>query len=64
MQKYPPGSIMKPFMALTGLREGVIDPGTEFYCGGGILVPLDDDESKGEDYACWLRDGGHHALNL
>lgn len=64
MQKYFPGSIIKPFMALTGLREEVIDPGTEFNCGGGIQVPFDYDESKGNEYGCWNRNPGHGPLSL
>ncbi len=64
MQKYSPGSIMKPFMALSALREGTIDPGTSFNCGGGIKVPFDYDESKGNAYACWQRNPGHGELSL
>jgi penicillin-binding protein 2 len=63
MQKYAPGSVIKPFMALTGLREGVIDAGREFHCGGGIRVPLDFDLSKGNNYGCWLKTG-HGAMNV
>lgn len=63
MQKYPPGSVIKPFMALTGLREGVIDAGTEFYCGGGIRVPLDFDETDGNNYGCWAK-AGHGAMSV
>jgi penicillin-binding protein 2 len=61
MQKYPPGSVIKPFMAMTGLREGVIDASKEFVCGGGIKVPLDFDESKGNVYGCWAK-AGHGAM--
>jgi penicillin-binding protein 2 len=61
MQKYPPGSVIKPFMALTGLREGVIDANTQFVCAGGIRVPLDFDETDGNNYGCWAK-GGHGAM--
>jgi len=64
MQRYPPGSIIKPFMALTGLREKVIDASTTFACGGGIRVPLDFDESDGNNYGCWQRNPGHGAMNV
>ena len=41
MQKYPPGSVIKPFMALTGhAGEGDSTSNTQFFCGGGIKVPL------------------------
>jgi penicillin-binding protein 2 len=61
MQKYPPGSVIKPFMALTGMREKVIDVNTQFFCGGGIKVPYDFDESKGNIYGCWAK-AGHGAM--
>jgi penicillin-binding protein 2 len=61
MQKYPPGSVIKPFMALTGMREKVIDANTQFFCGGGIKVPYDFDESKGNIYGCWAK-AGHGAM--
>ncbi|WP_289445465.1 penicillin-binding transpeptidase domain-containing protein, partial [Klebsiella pneumoniae] len=61
MQKYSPGSVIKPFMALTGLREGVIDANTQFVCAGGIRVPLDFDETDGNNYGCWAKDG-HGAM--
>ena len=57
MQKYAPGSVIKPFMAITGLREQVINENTVFTCNGGIRVPLDIDESKGNVYGCWLKSG-------
>jgi penicillin-binding protein 2 len=63
MQKYAPGSVIKPFMALTALREGTIDATREFYCGGGIRVPLDFDETDGNNYGCWLKTG-HGAMNV
>jgi len=57
MQKYPPGSVIKPFMAISGLREGVIDANKTFFCGGGIRVPFDFDETKGNTYNCWATSG-------
>ena len=63
MQRYAPGSVIKPFMALSGMREKVIDAGTQFTCGGGIKVPLDFDESKGNTYGCWAK-AGHGTLDL
>ena len=63
MGRYPPGSTIKPFMALTGLREGVIAPDSTFSCRGGIKVLLTFDQSKGQEYKCWAS-GGHGDLNL
>jgi penicillin-binding protein 2 len=64
MGKYPPGSTIKPFMALTGLREGVITGDSTFTCRGGIKVLLTFDRSKGQDYNCWNLAGDHGELNL
>lgn len=36
---YTPGSIVKPFMALAGLQEGVIDPTTRIVSRGSLVVP-------------------------
>lgn len=35
---YPPGSIFKPVVALTALREGVVDPVALYHCTGSIQV--------------------------
>jgi penicillin-binding protein 2 len=32
---YPPGSTFKVLMAVVGLQEGIINPSTRVYCGGG-----------------------------
>lgn len=37
--RYPPGSTFKPIMALVGLQEGVINPGTRFPCRMGYTIP-------------------------
>ncbi len=36
---YTPGSIVKPFMALAALKEGVITPSTQIYSAGSIAIP-------------------------
>ena len=64
MGKYPPGSTIKPFMALTGLREGVITGDSTFTCRGGIKVLLTFDRSKGQEYNCWNLKGTHGELDL
>ncbi len=33
---YPPGSTLKPFVALIGLQEGVINKNSYIHCGGGF----------------------------
>lgn len=34
----PPGSTWKPLMAVAALEEGMIEPDTELYCGGGYRL--------------------------
>lgn len=45
----PPGSTWKPFMALVGLQEGMIEEDTQLYCPGGYML--------GRFYRCH---GGSH----
>jgi penicillin-binding protein 2 len=53
---YPPGSTIKPFLALGGLSEGLIDPHTTVYCNGSIVL-------YGHRFHCWRR-GGHGFVDL
>ncbi len=53
---YPPGSTIKPFLALAGLAEGLIDPSLTVYCNGSVVL-------YGHPYRCWRR-GGHGFVNL
>jgi penicillin-binding protein 2 len=39
---YPPGSTVKPFMALAGLEYGVITPGKRVFCPGFYRLPNSD----------------------
>ncbi len=57
---YPPGSTLKVFLALGALKENVINSQSYFTCTSGIWVPYTWDESKGDRYLCWLREGGGH----
>lgn len=59
---FPPGSTLKLFMAMAGLRENVINANTSFTCTGGIWVPYTWDESKGDRYLCWQHAGGGHGV--
>ncbi|MCC6791679.1 MAG: hypothetical protein IT336_08345, partial [Thermomicrobiales bacterium] len=51
---YAPGSTVKIFLALAGLRDGYIDANKTYLCRGAILVPWTWDETKGSPYYCWV----------
>lgn len=53
---YPPGSTIKPFLALGGLSEGLINEHTTVYCNGSIVL-------YGHRFHCWRR-GGHGFVDL
>jgi penicillin-binding protein 2 len=53
---YPPGSTIKPFLALAGLSEGLVTPDTTVYCNGSIVL-------HGHRFRCWRR-GGHGLVDL
>jgi len=53
---YSPGSIFKPVMALAGLSNREINPGTSFYCSGGVTI-------YGHPFHCWFRPG-HGSMDL
>lgn len=36
---YPPGSTFKPFTALAGMSEGVVDENYSWHCSGGYSIP-------------------------
>jgi penicillin-binding protein 2 len=55
---FQPGSTIKPFMSLAALKEKKITGDTTFTCTGAINVPWTWDETKGDDYLCWV-----HALD-
>lgn len=55
---YPPGSTIKPFMAIAGLKEGVITPGEVIYDPGYFQLPNDS-----RRYRNWLR-WGHGRVDL
>lgn len=50
--QYPPGSTLKPAMALAGLEYGVVDPGHSEFCKGEIQLP-----GSTRKYRCWKRTG-------
>ncbi|MDY7115281.1 penicillin-binding protein 2 [Halomonas sp. SSL-5] len=55
---YPPGSTIKPFLALAGLAEGVITPDKTIYDPGYFQLPNDD-----RRYRNWLR-WGHGRVDM
>lgn len=55
---YPPGSTIKPAMAIAGLEYGVVDPEHTEYCSGGMSLP-----GSSRRYRCHKRNG-HGAMNM
>lgn len=55
---YPPGSTIKPAMALAGLEYGVTDPNHTEYCSGGMTLP-----GSTRRYRCHKRTG-HGTVNM
>jgi penicillin-binding protein 2 len=53
---YPPGSTIKPFLALAGLQEGMIGKVDKVNCPGFFRF-------GNRDYRCWKK-GGHGAVDL
>jgi len=56
--QYPPGSTLKPFVALAGLERGVTNIQSSTFCPGFYRLP--GGEHK---YRCW-KHGGHGTVNL
>ena len=53
---YPPGSTIKPIVALSALENDVVNPKFKIFCTGSI-------ELYGEKYHCWKKKG-HGTVNL
>lgn len=53
---YPPASTLKPFVALTALNQGVIDPNTKIECKGYLDI-------GNQRFHCW-KHGGHGLINV
>lgn len=54
---YTPGSIIKPFVALAALKEGIIDPKKEILSTGSISIPNPFDPSKRSVFNDWRAHG-------
>jgi penicillin-binding protein 2 len=55
---YPPGSTVKPAMALTGLEYGVVKPDHREFCPGEMTLP-----NSTHQYHCW-KHSGHGLISL
>jgi len=55
---YPPGSTIKPFMALAGLNYGNLTPQTHLNCSGTFYL-----QNSTHKYRCWQRHG-HGTLDM
>jgi penicillin-binding protein 2 len=55
---YPPGSTIKPVMALAGLQAGIVDPNKKFFAGPYFQIP--GDEHHYRDWQRW----GHGWVTL
>jgi len=56
--QYPPGSTVKPFVALGGLATGQATFGGTKFCGGYYQLP-----GQSHRYRCWRR-GGHGTISM
>jgi penicillin-binding protein 2 len=56
--QYPPGSTIKPFVALGGLALGAVSPFDRKFCGGYFQLP-----GHSHRYRCWRR-GGHGSVAM
>jgi penicillin-binding protein 2 len=55
---YPPGSTIKPFMALAGMHFNAIAPHDHVFCPGFFRLP-----GQTHRYRCW-RKSGHGSMNM
>lgn len=53
---YPPGSTIKPFLALAALTDGLVTPNWTVHCAGSVVL-------HGHQFRCWRR-GGHGRVDL
>lgn len=60
---FTPGSIVKPFIALEALQQGVITENTTIYSSGKIEIPNPYDPSKPTYFKDW-KPGGHGVVNV
>ncbi|PWG65238.1 penicillin-binding protein 2 [Sediminicurvatus halobius] len=56
--RYPPGSVIKPFLGLAAAAHGTVDPDEEFQCNGLYRLP-----NVSRPWRDWKR-GGHGEIDL
>ena len=56
--RYPPGSVLKPFVALAGLEAGIVTEKSEGFCPGWFTLP-----GQEHRYRCW-KHKGHGTIYL
>ncbi len=54
---YTPGSIIKPYLALGALNEGIITPSTTIYSSGQVEIPNRYDPKKPQIFRDWKKSG-------
>lgn len=60
---YTPGSIVKPYLALGALNEGIITPSTTVYSVGQVEIPNRYDPTKPQIFRDWKK-GGHGVTDV
>jgi penicillin-binding protein 2 len=63
---YPPGSVWKLLTAAAVIEEGVIDPRTQLFDGGDLILEnrfAENDVSQTQRFVCWDRNG-HGAVDM
>ncbi len=60
---FTPGSIVKPYLAIGALQEGIITPQTSIFSSGQVEIPNRYDPSKPQIFRDWKK-GGHGPTNV
>lgn len=60
---FTPGSIVKPYLAIGALQEGIITPQTTVFSSGQVEIPNRYDPSKPQIFRDWKK-GGHGPTNV
>jgi penicillin-binding protein 2 len=60
---FTPGSIVKPYLAIGALQEGIITPQTTVFSSGKVEIPNRYDPSKPQVFRDWKK-GGHGPTNV
>lgn len=60
---YTPGSIVKPYLAMGALNEGLITPSTTVFSSGQVTIPNRYDPTKPQIFRDWKK-GGHGVTDV